>query len=250
MGSKFWSEHFFDKKLMLFGDGAPKKWPKTKVVRFWWNLVPRGFRGCWFQKSHPFSRVIIIWRSIVGFLGAPSPPPKIVEIESLSDFDEIWWMLVFDDANFKHRIHFSVVIVWEYILSLCVSYKCVVGGATQLPMFYYIFVLCEFLLKFQHVILMGYRLWLLGLGYIRLASEASSRPCLPINNWFTVLREALDDYVGVCDRYEICQRQNLRRGRVFPLLGSYFGSIWFSDFLLAKSGFRSDLCLFYLFSLF
>ena len=133
MGSKFWSEHFFAKKLMFFGDGAPKKWPKTKVVRFWWNLVPRGFRGCWFQKSHPFSRVIIIWRSIVGFLGAPSPPPKIVEIESLSDFDEIWWMLVFDDANFKHRIHFSVVIVWEYILSLCVSYKCAVGGATQLP---------------------------------------------------------------------------------------------------------------------
>ena len=38
--------------------------------------------------------------------------------------------------------------------------------------------------------------------YIGLASEASGRPCLPLDNWFTVLREALDDYMGVRDWYE------------------------------------------------
>ena len=34
---------------------------------------------------------------------------------------------------------------------------------------------------------------------IMLASEACVRPCLDIDNWFTVLREAVDDYLSVKD---------------------------------------------------
>ena len=40
--------------------------------------------------------------------------------------------------------------------------------------------------------------------FLPLASEASGRPCPPIDNWFTVLREALDDCMSVRDWYEIC----------------------------------------------
>ena len=32
----------------------------------------------------------------------------MTEIESLSDFDEIWYMGVFEGADFKNRIHFLV----------------------------------------------------------------------------------------------------------------------------------------------
>ena len=32
----------------------------------------------------------------------------MVEIESLPDFDEIWYMGVFEGADFKNRIHFFV----------------------------------------------------------------------------------------------------------------------------------------------
>ena len=35
-------------------------------------------------------------------------PQKMTEIESLSDFDEIWYPGVVEGADFKNRIHFYV----------------------------------------------------------------------------------------------------------------------------------------------
>ena len=40
----------------------------------------------------------------LGFLGRVSP--KVTEIETLSHFDEIWFMGVFERADSKNRIHF------------------------------------------------------------------------------------------------------------------------------------------------
>ena len=37
---------------------------------------------------------------------------KMAEIESLSDFNEIWYTGVFEGADFENRIHFFIVIFW------------------------------------------------------------------------------------------------------------------------------------------
>ena len=58
-----------------------------------------------------------------------------------------------------------------------------------------------------------------------LGSEASSRSCLHIDNWFTVLREALDDYLGVGAWYETNSRVNTAAPNfAFPLATHFSNS--------------------------
>ena len=90
MKSTFWSELFFTETVSFFGGGGvPQKIPKLKVSDFdeiWYLGV---FEGADFKDCILFS-VKSCSGAHSGFFWSPCPLPQIVEIQSLSDFDEIW----------------------------------------------------------------------------------------------------------------------------------------------------------------
>ena len=56
-------------------------------------------------------------------------PQKMTEIESLSDFDEIWYIEVFKGADFKNCIYFYVYIAYGIMYKGHMGYVMAVWGA-------------------------------------------------------------------------------------------------------------------------
>ena len=76
-GTKILVRTIFDKKTYVFwGWGPPKSDRKLKLSDFDENSVPRGFRGCRFQKSHLFFMYNHFLRVYSGFFGSPVPLKK------------------------------------------------------------------------------------------------------------------------------------------------------------------------------